>query len=93
MERGMLIEDKAFAKKAEWPAASAEWKKIALRFGNAKTKPQAYYEAWYHAALAMNYAQKPREAKQMLASVMRLSSGLGGPEMKQKYKELIDKIK
>jgi hypothetical protein len=93
MERGMLIEDRALAKQAEWTDASAQWKKIAQRFGTAKTKPQAYYEAWYHAALAMNYAQKPKEAKQMLASVMRLSSGVGGPEMKQKYKELIDKIK
>ena len=93
MERGMLIEDRALAKQAEWTDASAQWKKIAQRFGAAKTKPQAYYEAWYHAALAMNYAQKPKEAKQMLASVMRLSSGVGGPEMKQKYKELIDKIK
>ena len=93
MERGMLIEDKALAKQAQWPEASAQWKKIALRFGNARTKPQAYYEAWYHAAVAMNHAQKPKEAKQMLAGVMRLSAGVGGPEMKQKYKDLIEQLK
>ena len=33
------------------------------------------------------------EAKQTLASIMRLSATVGGPEMKQKYKTLLDQIK
>ena len=41
----------------------------------------------------LNHAGKPKEAKQALASIMKLSPAVGGPEMKDKYKKLFDEIK
>jgi len=89
----VAAQKKAKAKITPWAVASTQWKEIALRLGGARTKPPEYYEAWYHAALAMKEDKKPTEAKQTLASVMRLSASVGGPEMKQKYKTLLEQIK
>lgn len=93
MEKGMLLEDEAAAGKEKWAASFRQWQTIALRLGKARTKPLEYFEAWYHAAIALKNDNKAKEAKQTLASVMRLSATVGGPEMKQKYKTLIDQIK
>ena len=93
LEKGMLAEDRAAAGKATWRAAFQQWRSIAMRLGGARTKPVAYYEAWYHAALALYKDRKPTEAKQALSSVMRLSNSVGGPEMKQKYMALLEQIK
>jgi tetratricopeptide (TPR) repeat protein len=95
MEKGMLLEDQAAAGKGRgaWSAAFKQWQSIAARLGTARVKPPEYYEAWYHAAVALNKEGKPKEAKQTLASIMRLSANVGGPEMKQKYKTMIDQIK
>jgi cellulose synthase operon protein C len=93
MEKGLLLEDLAASRKGKWSEAQAHWRTLALRLGNARTKPEAYYDAWYHAALALKEEGKGKEAKQTLASVMRLSANVGGPEMKQKYKTLLDQIK
>jgi tetratricopeptide (TPR) repeat protein len=93
MERGYLLEDIAAAGKGSWAAAFAEWQKLAQRLGAARTKPTEYYEAWYHAALALSKENKRKEAKQTLASVIRLSARSIGPEMKQKYQTLLDQMK
>jgi hypothetical protein len=76
-----------------WSAAFNQWRAIAMRLGTARIKPLEYYEAWYHTAIALNKEGKPKEAKQTLASVMRLSATVGGPEMKEKYKTMIEQIK
>jgi len=78
---------------AAWSAAFNQWQKIALMLARVRPKPVEYYEAWYHAALALNREGKAKEAKQTLAGVMRLSPTLGGPEMKQKYQALLGQIK
>ncbi len=93
MEKGYLLEDKAAAKKGQWSDAFTHWKTLAMRLSSARTKSVEYYDAWYHAALALKSEGKGKEAKQTLASVMRLSSNVGGPEMKRKYKTLLDQIK
>jgi tetratricopeptide (TPR) repeat protein len=93
MEKGLLVEEKAAAGKATWPAAFAQWRAVAQRLGNARTRPVAYYEAWYHAALVLKNENKTQEAKQTLALVMRLSPAVGGPEMKAKYQALFNQLK
>ncbi|GAC1469344.1 MAG: hypothetical protein NVSMB9_13060 [Isosphaeraceae bacterium] len=93
MEKGLLLEDLATAKRSPWGKAFAYWQNLALRLGKARAKPPEYYEAWYHAALALQHDNKSKEAKQTLASVMRLSATVGGPQMKEKYKTLIDQLK
>jgi tetratricopeptide (TPR) repeat protein len=107
MEKGMLLEDRAasvgtmpVARQATarskgwtWSAASAHWRDLALQLGRSRTKPVQYYEAWYHAAYTLYRDEKPKEARQTLASVMRLSTTVGGPEIKAKYKALLDQIK
>jgi len=93
LERGYLLEDKAAAKKGKWADAFAHWKSLALRLGTGKSKSLEYYDAWYHAAVALKSDGKTKEAKQTLGGVMRLSPNVGGPEMKQKYKAMIDQMK
>ena len=93
MEKGYLLEDKATAKQGKWDEAFVHWKGLAMRLSSARTKPVEYYDAWYHAAIALKSEGKSKEAKQTLASIMRLSTNVGGPEMKLKYKTLLDQIK
>ena len=87
-EKGMILE----AKKS-WNASFAHWQALALQLNRMRPKPVEYYDAWYHAAVALNKAGKPAEAKQTLGSVMRLSGTVGGPDMKAKYQELLSQIK
>ena len=95
MEKGMVMEAEAEATKApkDFSAAFRQWQTIALRLAAARPKPVEYYEAWYHAAFALNREGKTKEAKQTLGGVMRLSPTLGSPEMKQKYQALLEQIK
>ena len=95
MEKGMLLEDQAAAKNAgaAWSKAYAQWRLIADRLGLMRVKPVEYFDAWYHAAFCLNKAGKPKEAKQTLALVMRLSPRLGNPEMKLKYDALLGQMK
>ena len=64
-----------------------------MRLGNTRTRPVEYYDAWYHAALALRNDGKTTEAKQTLASILRLSRNVGGPEMKEKYETLLKQLK
>jgi tetratricopeptide (TPR) repeat protein len=93
MEKGMLLEDRAEAGKGDWAEAFKHWRGLALQLGRGRVKPVQYYEAWYHAALALYRDKKPKEARQTLAGIMRLSASVGGPEMKKKYQALLDQIK
>ena len=93
MERGYLLEDKAAAKQGKWDAAFVHWKGLAMRLSSARTKPVEYYDAWYHAAVALKSEGKTKEAKQTLGSIMRLSTSVGGKDMKEKYETLIKQIK
>lgn len=92
-EQGMLLENKAETKQGTWSAAFSHWQKLALRLGLSRPRPIEYYDAWYHAAYALKKDGHPTKAKQTLASVMRLSPKVGGPEMKDKYDALLKSIK
>lgn len=92
MERGWLLEDQATAGTSPWSAAFKQWQTIALRLGQARTKPMEFYEAWYHAAFALQKEGKGKEAQQTLKSVMRLSK-IGSKEMRDKYLSLIEQTK
>jgi cellulose synthase operon protein C len=93
MEEGYLVEALAASSQGNWNTAQSLWQGVAKRLGVGRTKPIEYYDAWYHAAFCLNKSGKPKEAKQALALVMRLSPRVGGPEMKQKYDELIKLMK
>jgi hypothetical protein len=93
MEKGLLLEDKAEARKGTWTAAGDYWKGLAGQLSSARSKPPEYYDAWYHAALALYKDGKPAEAKKTLASVLRLSASVGSPEIKAKYQDLIKRMK
>ena len=97
MEKGYLLDAKAEAKQGKWLDAYLHWKGLALKLVNQNPKPSQYFEAWLQAATALKRlgdeekdAKKQKAdydlAKTTLASVMRLSPGLGSPEMKLKYR-------
>jgi hypothetical protein len=95
IEKGMLLESKALAGKGPWAPSLAQWNFIANRLRNARTstKSTEYYDAYWHLAFGYWKEGKPLLAKQTLASVMRLSPGVGGPAMKKKYVDLLAQIK
>ena len=93
MEQGMLLEAQAAAKKGKWATAFAHGRATALKLSRLRTKPPEYYDAWYHAAVALDKDGKAKEAKQTLASVLRLTPAVGGPEMKAKYQAMLTQIK
>jgi TolA-binding protein len=93
IEKGLLLEDKARAKQGTWAAAFTHWQTLALQLANSRPRPTEYYDAWYHAALALFNDGKRAEAKKTLASVLRLSASVGSPEIKAKYQDLIKQIK
>jgi tetratricopeptide (TPR) repeat protein len=93
VEEGMLLEARAAAGKGDWSAAFKHWQGLALRLSRARPKPTAYYDAWYHAAFALKQDGQGAKARQALAGVMRLSPGVGGPEMKARYQKLLSQIK
>jgi tetratricopeptide (TPR) repeat protein len=97
IEEGHLLEDKAAAtgsavKTAAWNASYTHWKTLATRLQSARPRPPEYYDAWYHAALALYGNGKPALATQTLRSVMRLSPQVGNPEIRQKYDALLAKL-
>jgi len=92
-EQGMILERKAEAKEGSWKQAFAHWQNLAVRLGTSRPRPPQYYDAWYHAAYALNQDGLGTKAKQTLNSIMRLSPTVGGTDMKQKYEALLKKIK
>jgi len=92
MEKGYLLDARAEAGEVKWDQVYTYWKTLALRLNNMSPKPVEYFDAWYHAAVALQKQNKPVLAKQTVASVMRLSPAVGSPEMKAKYDELIAKL-
>ncbi len=89
MEKGYLLEARAESRDATWVQAYAYWKALATRLATMSPKPVEYYDAWYHAAYALQKQGKADLARQTAASVMRLSPAVGNPEMKAKYQALI----
>jgi cellulose synthase operon protein C len=92
-EKGMLLEAKADADQGPRSAAYNHWRTLALQLANARPKPAEYYDAWYHAAVALSKDGQASLAKQTLGGILRLSPNLSGPEMKAKYQDLLARIK
>lgn len=93
-EQGYILEDKAESTKAkaDWEKAASHWRTLALRLGRQKTKTADYYDAWYHVALAQSKQGNKAEAAKSLRGIMVLTPGVGGPEMKKKYDELLSNL-
>jgi cellulose synthase operon protein C len=93
-ERGLLLEDKAAAGQGQWSASMAHWQTLAQRLGSGRVKRPEYYDAWYHAGLALFKMGQGAKAKQLLGGVRRLSPKLGGSkEIQEKYEQLLKQIR
>lgn len=92
-EKGELLDAQAEAGQGSWNASATHWQDLAQKLGRVKSKPPAFYEAWYRAAIAMSKQKQNPKARQTLTAVMRLNPTLGTPEMKEKYESLLTKLK
>ncbi len=92
VEKGNILDAKAAAKVATWGEAYTYWKGLAVKLNSMNPKPNDYYDAWYHAAAALQKQGKPDLARSTVASVMRLSPTVGSPEMKTKYQDLLKQL-
>jgi outer membrane protein assembly factor BamD (BamD/ComL family) len=94
MEQGYLHEDRAKAtgKKEDWSTAYSYWSRLGGSLARARPRPVAYFEAQYHAALALQGLKQNAQAAQLLKGVLTLSPTAGSPEWKAKYAELIGQL-
>jgi tetratricopeptide (TPR) repeat protein len=92
IEKGMLLESEAEAGKAEWSAALRHWQDLAQRLSR-PPRSLSYFDAWYHAAYALYHQKQSAKARQTLNGIMRLNPGVGSPDMRTKYEQLLEKIK
>jgi tetratricopeptide (TPR) repeat protein len=93
VEKGMLLESQAEANQGEWSAAFAHWQDLAQKTSRMRPRPLSYYDAWYHAAWALAQQKQPRKARQVLKGVMQLNPDVGGPDMKAKYEQFLERVK
>jgi tetratricopeptide (TPR) repeat protein len=93
VEKGMLLESQAEANQGEWSAAFSHWQDLAGKLSRMRPRPLSYYDAWYHAAWALAQQKQPKKARQVLNGVMRLNPDVGGPDMKAKYEQFLERVK
>jgi tetratricopeptide (TPR) repeat protein len=93
LEKGMLLEAEAEVRQGTWAAAIQHWEGLTRRMERSRPRPAAYYDAWYHVAWCLSKEKNISKARQALMGVMRLSPGVGGPEMKAKYQGLLARLK
>lgn len=92
IEKGMLLEAQAEAGEVKWSEAIAHWEDLAQKLSR-PPRSTAYFDAWYHAAYGLYKQKQTTKAKQLLNGVMRLNPTVGGPEMKAKYRRLLERMK
>lgn len=93
IEKGMLLESQAQAGQGEWLAACQHWQDLAQKLSRTRPRPLAYFDAWYHAAYTLHRQNENTKARQTLNGIMRLNPGVGSPEMKSKYEQLLNSMK
>ena len=92
-EKGLILEAEAEARKGEWSAALRHWEGLARKLERLRPRPvEFYYDAWYHVALVLSKQNETVKARQTLQGVMRLTPGVGNPEMKAKYQALLARL-
>ncbi len=92
VEKGHILDAKAVAKIGTWAEAYAYWKGLATKLATMNPKPEDYYDAWFHAAQALQKQGNNTLARQTVATVMRMSPTVGSPEMKSKYQDLLKQL-
>ncbi|MGZ3302067.1 MAG: hypothetical protein ACXWO3_14510, partial [Isosphaeraceae bacterium] len=101
IEKGMLlesqaqaVESQAQADRGEWSVAYQHWQNLAAqKMSRMRPRPLAYFDAWYHAAYTLHRQNENTKARQTLNGIMRLNPGVGSPEMKSKYEQLLNSMK
>jgi tetratricopeptide (TPR) repeat protein len=93
VEKGMLLEAEAEAGQGTWAAAIKHWEDLTRRMERSRPRPATYYDAWYHVAWGLSKQKNSAKARQALMGVMRLTPGVGSPEMKAKYQGLLARLK
>jgi hypothetical protein len=88
IEKGELLDARE-----DWAAACAHWQDVAQKLGRSRPRPEAYFDAWYRAAVAYAKQGQAARARQTLTAVMRLNPTVGGPAMKTKYEDLLATLK
>jgi cellulose synthase operon protein C len=88
-EKCNLLEAEAEFNRGSWATALQQWENLAKAMEGVHPRSLLYYDAWYHVASVLYKRKEPVKARQTLMGVMRLSPGVGGPEMKAKYEALI----
>ncbi len=88
-EKGLLLEAEAEARRGTWPASQRYWQTLARKLERVRPRRADYYEAWYHVAWALYREGKIVPARQTLQGIVRLTPGVGSPEMKARYEALI----
>ena len=63
VEKAQLSEDMAMAGSGNWNVAYNRWEKLARKLEQMRPKPIEYFDAWYHAALALSMEKQDDEGQ------------------------------
>jgi tetratricopeptide (TPR) repeat protein len=92
VEKGLLLEAEAGAKRADWATALKHWQGLARKLEAVRPRRADYYDAWYHIAWVLSQQRQTLKARQTLQAIMRLTPAVGGPDMKSKYEALLARL-
>ncbi len=88
IEQGELLDARE-----DWAGSRAHWQSVAQKLSRSRPRPEAYFDAWYRAAVADSKLNQNVRARRTLTAVMRLNPTVGGPAMKKKYEDLLAILK
>jgi tetratricopeptide (TPR) repeat protein len=92
VEKGMLLEAEALAKRGDWATALRHWQGLARKLESIRPRRLEYYDAWYHIAWSLFQQRETVKARQTLQAIIRLTPAVGSPEMKAKYEALLARL-
>lgn len=92
LEKALLLEAEAEARKGDWKTAMKYWQGLARKLEVGRPRRLEYYDAWYHIAWAYYQQKEYTQARQALQAIIRLTPHVGSPEMKAKYQSLLKRI-
>jgi tetratricopeptide (TPR) repeat protein len=102
IERARVMQGWAEKDPTKFDEAMAEWIRIRNLLQPMRPKPKEYYEVIYYAATCLylqaqkvpdQAQQKAVQAAQWLKSAMLMNKNLSGPDMVERYKALLEKLK
>lgn len=92
MELARTLYEWAQEEPSKMAEAARAWGQVVELLARRRPRPREYYEAQYYLALALEAIGQRSEARTLVQRVLRLSPSCGGPDLKQKFQNLLARL-